>query len=205
LREGRCKGRHPTTEPAYQLAAGERLGTAYEQEWNGLLIIAADDNGLLQTYSVLVRVSPLLKTFTIMKNYEVRMTMLVAVTVSVEAENEEAAEKLAMEKTGREEAYYLSKYDSVWEREVVEVNETGESERTELDDALDYVREQIGEDELLVYKATVTKNLNHRMPATAGLDDAKVIDLLEEYGADNDMPEGWWENEGDIDDWLLKL
>lgn len=58
-----------------------------------------------------------------MKQYEVRMTMLVSLTVSVEAENEEAAEKLAMEKTGREEAYYLSHYDSVWEREVTEVIE----------------------------------------------------------------------------------
>ena len=139
-----------------------------------------------------------------MKNYEVRMTMLVAVTVSVEAENAEAAEKLAMEKTGREEAYYLSHYDSVWEREVTEVNEDV-IERTALDDGLDYVREQLDEDELLVYKATVTKNLNHRMPATEGLDDAKVIDLLEEYVADNDLDEGWWETYGDIEDVFMQL
>ena len=130
--------------------------------------------------------------------------MLVAVTVSVEAENAEAAEKLAMEKTGREEAYYLSHYDSVWEREVTEVNEDV-IERTALDDGLDYVREQLDEDELLVYKATVTKNLNHRMPATEGLDDAKVIDLLEEYVADNDLDEGWWETYGDIEDVFMQL
>ena len=130
--------------------------------------------------------------------------MLVAVTVNVEAENAEAAEKLAMEKTGNEEAYYLHHYDSVWEREVVEVNEDV-IERTALDDGLDYVREQLDEDELLVYKATVTKNLNHRMPATEGLDDAKVIDLLEEYGADNDLDEGWWETYGDIEDVFMQL
>lgn len=58
-----------------------------------------------------------------MKQFEVRMTMLVSVTVNVDAENSEAAEKLAMEKTGNDEAYYLSHYDSVWEREVIEINE----------------------------------------------------------------------------------
>ena len=58
-----------------------------------------------------------------MKRFEVRMTMLVAVSVEVEAETPEQAEKLAMVKTAREEAYYLQHYDSIWEREVTEVNE----------------------------------------------------------------------------------
>ena len=62
-----------------------------------------------------------------MKNFEVRMTMLVAVTVNVEAENEEHAREQAMLKTGDNEAYYLSHYDSVWEREVIEVNEDTET------------------------------------------------------------------------------
>ena len=62
-----------------------------------------------------------------MKHFEVRMTMLVAVTVSVEAENEEHAREQAMLKTGNDEAYYLHKYDSVWEREVIEVNEDTET------------------------------------------------------------------------------
>ena len=141
-----------------------------------------------------------------MKNYEVRMTMLVAVTVSVEAENAEAAEKLAMEKTGNEEAYYLSHYDSVWEREVVEVNECEPDEEDSMTEALDYVRGELDRaDELLIYKATVSKNLDHRLPAATGLDDGKIIDLLEEYGEDNDLPEGWWEEYGDIDDILMKL
>lgn len=69
------------------------------------------------------------------KNYEVRMTMLVAVTVNVEAENAEAAEKLALEKTGNDEAFYLHHYDSVWEREVIEVNEDTETtDNTDLTD-----------------------------------------------------------------------
>lgn len=140
-----------------------------------------------------------------MKNYEVRMTMLVAVTVNVEADNAEAAEKLAMEKTGREEAYYLSHYDSVWEREVVEVNEDV-IERTALDDGLDYVREQLEQDELDEIRAQIDRSYRYHMtPSDCVTNDSKVIDLLEEWGEDNDLPEGWWEEYGDIDDWLLKL
>ena len=151
-----------------------------------------------------------------MKNYEVRMTMLVAVTVSVEAENAEAAEKLAMEKTGNDEAYYLHKYDSVWEREVVEVNECEpDEEDTEPEDneapdgmaaGLAYLMEQLEQDEIDEIRAQIDRSYRyHMMPSDCVTNDSKVIDLLEEYGADNDLPEGWWENEGDIDDWLLKL
>ena len=75
----------------------------------------------------------------------------------------------------------------------------------EMKAALDYVREQLDEDELTIYKATVSKNLNQRMDASTGLDDCKIIDLLEEYGENEEMPEGWWEEFGEIDDWLLKL
>ena len=74
-----------------------------------------------------------------------------------------------------------------------------------LKEALDYVREQLDPDELLVYKTTVSKNLNHRLPVVTSLDDGKIIDLLEEFGSDNDVPEGWWMDYGEIDDILLKL
>ena len=32
-----------------------------------------------------------------------------------------------------------------------------------------------------------------------------IYDLLEEYGEDNDLPEGWWLEYGDIDDILEQL
>ena len=142
-----------------------------------------------------------------MKRFEVRMTMLVAVSVEVEADNEEQAEKRAMEKTVREEAYYLQHYDSIWEREVTEVNECeDEDDDPELTEALDYVREQLGPETLAIIKAQVDRSYRYHMaPSDCVTEDGKVIDLLEEYGQDNDLPEGWWENEGDIDDILLRL
>lgn len=74
-----------------------------------------------------------------------------------------------------------------------------------LDEALNYVREQIDEDDLLVIRATVTRNMSHRAPVSAGVNDGRIIDLLEEYGEDNDFAEGWWEEFGDIDEILLLL
>ena len=32
-----------------------------------------------------------------------------------------------------------------------------------------------------------------------------ISDLMEEYGADNDLPEGWWLDEGDEDDIFMQL
>ena len=138
-----------------------------------------------------------------MKQYEVRMTMTVSVTVCVEAEDKEAAEKMAMEKTGNNPACYLRDYDSVLEREVTEVEEF-------IDDnpkkpALDYVRSQLDEWRLEEYRAEINSAYEYHTTPTAYADFDRIRDLLEEYGADNDLPEGWWMNEGDLDDWLYEL
>jgi len=73
-------------------------------------------------------------------------------------------------------------------------------------DGLAYLREQLEQDEIDEIHAQIDRSYRYHMnPSDCVTNDAKVIDLLEEYGADNDLPEGWWENYGDIDDWLLKL
>ena len=140
-----------------------------------------------------------------MKQYEVRMAMTVSVTVEVEAENQEQAEKLAIEKTEREEAFYLAQYDSVWEREVTEVNECEEDSDDDVPEkikkALKYVRSQLKPEDLTLLRAHVDKAYVEHGNYTD--DDEKVIDLLEEYGDDNDLPEGWWEEYGDIDHWMV--
>ena len=97
-------------------------------------------------------------------------------------------------------------YDKMKE-EGISVDCTDDDDDTpeDVENALDYVREQLGEDELRVYKAQVSRNMNLRMPANMNLDDGKILDLLEEYGEDNDLPEGWWEEYGEMEDWLMKL
>lgn len=133
--------------------------------------------------------------------------MTVCVTVEVAAENPEDAEKKALEKTGCDEAYYLSKYDSVWEREVVEVNECKvNDQKTLVDRGIDYVREHLEPEDLSIIRAQVDCSYRYNMsPSCCVTGHSKVIDLLEEYGQDNDMPEGWWMEYGEIDDILIKL
>lgn len=33
----------------------------------------------------------------------------------------------------------------------------------------------------------------------------KICDLLEEYGHDNDLPEGWWLDYGDEEKWIFDM
>ena len=68
-----------------------------------------------------------------------------------------------------------------------------------------YVKEQLDEDDKAILRTQVSKNYKqHNAPAT-GIDDSKVIDLLEEYGEDHDLPEGWYLDEYDADDVMLML
>jgi hypothetical protein len=71
-------------------------------------------------------------------------------------------------------------------------------------EALHYVRNDVDMTEV---NKTVCKAMEMRMPvsvyAPALTDD--IADLLEEYGQDNDLPEGWWCEYGDIDDIVEQL
>ncbi len=85
-------------------------------------------------------------------------------------------------------------------------DDTPEETSDGMADGLAYLREQLEQDEIDEIHAQIDRSYRYHMnPSDCVTNDAKAIDLLEEYGADNDLPEGWWENEGDIDDWLLKL
>lgn len=71
--------------------------------------------------------------------------------------------------------------------------------KTHFEKALDYVRENIDIDYL---KGCVTTAMQMRMPlgCVAPLLVNNIADLMEEYGQDNDLPEGWWCKECDIDE-----
>ena len=78
--------------------------------------------------------------------------------------------------------------------------------KSRMQKAIDYVRENMDEDDMAILQAEVNKSYKmHLVPSENTVDCDKLIDLLEEYGEDNDLPEGWWMEEGDIDDWLVKL
>ena len=140
-----------------------------------------------------------------MKKYEVYMDLTVSVTVEVEAENESQAEKLAMDKVDNDNGYYVRRFDSLLEREVTEVHECEEDDST-IGKAIRYVRDNMDEDDMDILHAEMNKCYKeHLIPDRDTVDCSKVIDLLEEYGQDNDLPEDWWESECDFDEILVKL
>ena len=93
--------------------------------------------------------------------------------------------------------------------EITEVGECDDDPLAEYSEnyrkGIAYVKEQMDEDDLTILRAQVSKNYKqHNAPAT-GIDDSKVIDLLEEYGEDNDLPEGWYKEEYDSSEILTML
>ena len=93
--------------------------------------------------------------------------------------------------------------------EITEVGECSDDPLTEYSEdyrkGIAYVKEQMDEEDLAILRAQVSKNYKqHNAPAT-GIDDSKIIDLLEEYGQDHDLPEGWYLDEYDADEVMLML
>lgn len=73
-------------------------------------------------------------------------------------------------------------------------------------EGLTYLREHLAQDEIDEIRAQIDRSYRYHMnPSDCCAFCSRVEELLEEYGEDNDLPEGWWMYEGDIDDWLLKL
>lgn len=73
--------------------------------------------------------------------------------------------------------------------------------KSNLQKALDYVREQMDDDKLAVVRAQRNYNWVHRMLVQTDYDE-EIFDLLEEWGEEHDLPEGWWANEADMEDIL---
>jgi hypothetical protein len=71
--------------------------------------------------------------------------------------------------------------------------------------AVAYINEQLEPGDKAIICAKVDKNFKQHMNPAYGIDDGKITDLLGEYGMDHDLPEGWWEEECDLDDIVLLI
>ena len=67
------------------------------------------------------------------------------------------------------------------------------------------INQQLEPEDKAIICAMVDKNFNQHLNPAHGIDDMKIIDLLEEYGDDHDLGEGWWMEEHDIDDIVLLI
>lgn len=71
--------------------------------------------------------------------------------------------------------------------------------------AITYVKMNLEDYEIAEIKAKIDRAYAMHLMPDACCDYDRVIDLLEEYGDDNELPEGWWEEYGDINDILFEL
>lgn len=142
-----------------------------------------------------------------MRQYAVDMDITVSKRIYVDAEDEQQARQIVEEKM-KHPHYYYSKADAYVSHEITDINpeEPEDSSDPVMKEALDYVREQLAADELAEIRAQVDRSYRYHMnPSDCVTRDTMVMDLLEEYGQENGLPEGWWMEQGDIDDILLKL
>ena len=156
-----------------------------------------------------------------MKKYEVSVTRIgyAHTTIEVEAESEEQAEQKAIDMAGN---YDFSEHDADYECNGVTIVEPDDdpADHVAADDpaqevyasysedmrkAVAYINRQLEPEDKTIICAKVDKNFKQHMNPAYGIDDGKIIDLLEEYGQDNDLPEGWWEAECEMDDIVLLI
>lgn len=76
--------------------------------------------------------------------------------------------------------------------------------KTHFEKALDYVRNNV---DMLYINRCIVRAMEMRCPFSISFPTStdEITDLLEEYGQDNDLSEGWWCEYGDIDDIIEML
>lgn len=154
-----------------------------------------------------------------MKQFVIYVDFRVTKRIYVDAENAEQAEQKAKEMLENNPYEYCTRPDSCADYDIYEVNEceddnadTAEpsqdvynSYSDNMKQAVKYVNEQLEPEDIAIICATVDINFNCHLNPSYGMDEGKIIDLLEEYGQDNDLSEGWWMEECDIDDIVLLI
>lgn len=153
---------------------------------------------------------------TMEKFFKVRVDFTVTKSLYTSASSKEEAERFFKEKLDKDPYYDARTMDAVLNYKIVEVVESEKDETAEQDDlegcsdtmrqAIQYVRDNMDGWEMDALKAEMEGCYEmHQIPNDNVMDCSRVIDLLEEYGEENDLPECWWESECEIDEILVKL
>ena len=140
-----------------------------------------------------------------MAQYVISVDFTMSKHIMVEAESEEQAKSILNGWIKYNPYEYAYSFDAYVNHEITNIDKE-EEEKSELDKALDYVRKNMDEDGMAILHAEMNKCYKmHLIPDDDVMDCSQVIDLLEEYGEEHDLPEGWWESECEISDILVKL
>ncbi len=139
-----------------------------------------------------------------MKYFNVDVDITMSCRIEVEAESEEQAKAIVGNWIGDAPMHYVRDGHYI-SHEFEAVNEC-EPDNSTLGRAIRYIRENMDDCDLDILKAKMDKCYeSHLIPNSNVMDCDKVIDLLEEFGEENDLPEEWWESECDFDELLAKI
>lgn len=142
------------------------------------------------------------------KRFNVDVDITMSCRIEVDAESEEQAKTIAQNWIGDDPWQYVRNGHYI-KHEFEEVSECSDNPLTEYSEdyrkGIAYVKEQLEDWQKDIIRAKVNRNYaQHDSPST-GLDDHRIIDLLEEYGEDHDLPEGWYLDEYDADEVMLMI
>ena len=143
--------------------------------------------------------------------YKVFMDITVSkILYGIEAETDEQAQAIALEKVKDDPFYYAAHADGFVKAEVEDFDEDDDDPLAKYSetyrDGIRYMLSQLGEDDKAIIRAEYNKALNqHLIPDSNIVDDSKITDLLEEYGADEELPEGWYLDEYDASEILAMI
>lgn len=135
-----------------------------------------------------------------MKQFAIDVDFRVTKRIYVDAKTAEEAEKMVKDRLTDNPYTDSMNPDSVADFDILEVSECEQEDDVDqtLKEAIDYVREQIDEDDLSIIHAQINKCYKQHLVPTFGLVDCdSVLSLLEEYGEEHELSEGWWEDYDD--------
>ena len=143
------------------------------------------------------------------KRFNVDVDITMSCRIEVDAESEEQAKTIVGNWIGDDPWYYVRDGHYI-KHEFEEVSECSDDPLTEYSEdyrkGIAYVKEQLDEDDKAIIRAECNKAYKmHLVPNGDVVDDSKITDLLEEYGQDHDLPEGWYEEEYDSSEILTMI
>ena len=137
-----------------------------------------------------------------MKKYSVNVHYRIVLPVQVEAETEEEAIRIAKE--SGEQMRSLNDYDFIETLDACVTDVESVDYGQEMIEAIRYVRKNIDMRDVNYTRDCVYR---HHSCVRAENPDilSRIYDLMEEYGADNELPENWWLEEMDEEEIFEQL
>lgn len=141
-----------------------------------------------------------------MKHFEVDVDITMSCRIEVDAESEEQAKTIVANWIGDDPWCYVRDGHYI-SHEFEAVNECDPEEDDlggDLQEAIAYVRGQLGEERLAVVRAQASVCYGQRRPIDTDYND-EVHDLLEEWGEEHDLCEEWWSESIELEDIIVRL